>query len=214
MATFAHSKSNGSPPHFAGYSGHNTFKPGEMIHNVLQALCKDLSQFLKSRLGVPEEEGLVVLSELMKMDGSVAVTAENRMVCSLLSVEQERININAPRINNKTLTNPPFNLNLYVLFSAFWAAPLYVEALKALSYTIGFFQGKQVFTPANTPGLDPTIEKITIEIVNIDLKDMSNFWTALGAKHLPCMLFRIRMVSITSDIILEETPEIRTLDTQ
>lgn len=183
-----------------------------MIHNVLQALCKDLNVFLKSRFGVQEE--LVVLSELMNMDGTVAISAENRMVCSLLSVEQERTNMNAPRINNKVLTNPPYNLNLYVLFSAFFAASNYLEALKALSYTIGFFQGKQVFTPANTPGLEPNIDKITIEIVNVDLKDMSNFWTALGAKHLPCMLFRIRMVSITSDMILEETPEIRTLDTQ
>lgn len=154
---------------------------------------------------------MVVLGELMKLDGSPAVTTENVMICSLLNVEQERNNLNTPQGNSGVYKNPPFNLNLYVVFSAFYAS--YFEALKALSFTIGFFQGKLVFTPSNTPGLDSSIEKITLEIVNVDLKDLSNFWTALGAKHLPCIMFRIRMVSITSDIILEEIPEIRVLDT-
>ena len=174
-----------------------------MIHTVLQVISKDLDTFLKPKIG-GREEVVVVLSELMNnLDGSFAVATENRLICSLFNIEHERVNLNAP-LGKTASVNPPFNLNLYVLFAAFYNPARYVDALKAMSLTIGFFQGKQVFNPSNTPGLDPAIEKITVELVNIDMKDMSNFWTALGAKQLPCILCKIRMISITSDMILEE----------
>lgn len=182
-----------------------------MIHTVLQVIAKDLDAFLRGRFGGREE--VVILSGLMNnLDGSFAVSTENRVVCSLLNIEQERLNANAP-MGTRVLTNPPFNLNLYVLFSAFYKPDNYVDALKALSLTIGFFQGKQVFTPANTPGLDPAVEKLTVELVNVDMKDLGNLWTAVGAKHLPGILFKIRMLAISTDVVMEEITPITGLDT-
>lgn len=173
-----------------------------MIHSILQVLKNDLGVFLKKRLG--EREEVVVLSQLMNnSDGGFAVLEENRLICTLLNIEQERVNLNAP-LGHRTLSNPPFNLNLYVLFSAYYVPARYVGALRTLSLTLGFFQGKQVFTPANTPGMPATVDKIIVEMVNVDMKDLSNFWTALGAKQMPSVLFKIKMVSITADMVMEE----------
>lgn len=173
-----------------------------MIHSILQVLKNDLGAFLKKRLG--EREEVVLLSQLMNnADGGFAVSEENRLICTLLNIEQERLNLNAP-LGHRTLVNPPFNLNLYVLFSAYYAPNNYVGALRTLSLAIGFFQGKQVFTPANTPGMPATVDKIIAEMVNVDMKDLSNFWTALGAKQMPSVLFKIKMVSITADMVMEE----------
>jgi hypothetical protein len=184
----------------------------KMIHSILQVIKNDLGAFLKNRL--EEREDVVILSGLMNnADGSFAVGGENKLICSLLNIEQERINLNAPMGGN-ALVNPPFNLNLYVLFAAYYPPANYVRALKALSLTIAYFQGKQVFTPANTPGLPAGVEKMVVELVNVDLKDLSNFWTALGAKQLPAVLFKIRMVSITADIVMEEVTPIVGIDTQ
>lgn len=180
-----------------------------MIHHVLQVICKDLNTYLQNRSDLSEE--IVLLSEIMNPDGSVAVTQENRLVCSLLNIEQERLTINTP-VKGQALVNPPFNLNLYVVFSALYASNNYVEALKVISLTLAFFQGKQVFTPSNTPGLDAGIEKIAVEYINVDLKELGNIWTSLGSKHLPSILFKIRMLSITADVILEELPVIRAVD--
>ncbi|MBK8558151.1 MAG: DUF4255 domain-containing protein [Lewinellaceae bacterium] len=177
-----------------------------MIHTVLQAITKDLNAFLQNRFKLNED--MVSLSSLVALDGSVSIPSENKIVCTLLNIEQERMNLNAPH-NKQALVNQPINLNLYVLFSAYFSANNYIEALKAISYTIGFFQGKQVFTNANTANFPATIDKIVVEMVNMDMKDISNFWTALGANHLPCVLFRLRMISITADVIIEEYTLIR-----
>ncbi len=172
-----------------------------MIHNILQVITKDLNTFLQMRFQVEEE--IVLLSELVNnADGSFAIAGENKIVCSLINVEQERLHANSP-MGAKAMFNPPFNLNLYVLFSAFYNPASYVEALKALSYTIGFFQNKPVFTSANTPNLDQGVDKITIELANTDVKDQSSMWAAVGASHLPCALFKIRMLSITAERMLE-----------
>lgn len=172
-----------------------------MIHNILQVISKDLNTFLKMRF--QSSEDIVLLSELVNnADGSFAVAGENKMVCTLMNVEQERLHANSP-MGAKAMLNPPFNLNLYVLFSAFYNPANYFEALKALSYTIGFFQSKPLFTPANTPNLDPGVDKITIELANTNVEDQSSMWTAIGAKHLPCALFKIRMLSISADRMLE-----------
>jgi Pvc16 N-terminal domain len=182
-----------------------------MIHNVMLGLAKDLNFFLKKRLDLQED--VVILSELMNLDGTVAVNSENCVICSLLNIEQDRTGINASFADNQVVQNRPLSLNLYLLFSAFYAPENYLEALKAISFTLVFFQGKQVFTPANTPHLDVSISRIVVDLVNIDLKDLSNFWTALGAKHLPSILFRVRMLTLSADMILDETPDIKTLDT-
>ena len=185
----------------------------KMIYTVLDVIKQELDTFLLRRIDTRGKK-IVVLSELMNnADGAFAVGEEDKIVCTLLNIEQERTNLNAPS-GAKALVNPPFNLNLYALFSAYYRPDNCKQALEALSLTLAFFQGKQVFTPANTPGLTPAIEKIIVEMVNVDLKDLSNFWTALGAKHLPCVLLKIRMVSITADIVLEEFTPITGIDVQ
>ena len=66
-----------------------------MIHSILQVLKNDLGAFLKKRLG--EREEVVLLSQLMNnADGGFAVSEENRLICTLLNIEQERLNLNAP----------------------------------------------------------------------------------------------------------------------
>ncbi len=184
-----------------------------MIHTVLEVLTSELDQFLKPSMKVLPKENVVVLSALMNnADGAFAVETEGQVICSLFNIEQERSNLNAPNRSN-AVVNPPFNLNLYVLFAAYYKPNRYIEALKAISYTIAFFQGKQVFTAANTPSLPPNIEKVVVEMVNIEMKDISNFWTTLGAKHLPSIMIKVRMLSITSDLVMEETTPILGYDT-
>jgi len=184
-----------------------------MIHTVLPVIMGELDQFIRRRSPVPEPKARVTLSELMSLDGA-ALVEEDGVVCTLVNVEQERVNINH-RPAQQFRVNPPISLNLHVLLSAhFRSANNYKEALKSLSLIIAFFQGKQVFTPENTPGLPAGIEKISSELVNLDMRELSNFWTAVGSKHLPSVIYKLRMISISEEMILEEIPEIRGLDTE
>ncbi len=176
-----------------------------MIDQVMSAITSDLNGFLMRRMGV--QENVVELSALVNLDGSVAFRGQNKVLCSLVSVQQERTSYNMP-LGKGDLKNPPIQLSLFILFSAYYQPANYTEALKSLSSVIGFFQGKQVFTPQNTSKLDANVEKITVELFNFDIKELSNFWTAVGTKHLPSVLYKWRLLSITEDMILAETPQI------
>ncbi|MCB0676037.1 MAG: DUF4255 domain-containing protein [Saprospiraceae bacterium] len=185
-----------------------------MIHNVLKAIKDELDGFLKRRLpiGVDQTQPLVLLSELMNLDGTVNEDAFDKVICTLINVEQERVSLNVRPADHSVRTNPPINLNLYVLISANFRAGNYFNALGALSSVIAYFQGKQIFTPQNTPGLPTGIERITMELVNLDMRELSNFWTAVGSKHLPSVIYKFRMVSISEDLILEELREITAVE--
>lgn len=181
-----------------------------MIDHVLSTLVADLDAYLKRRLD--SDESVVELSALVNLDGSVAFRGQNKVLCSLVAVQQDRSTYNVP-LSKTALKNPPVQLNIYILFSAYFQAANYAQGLKALSNVIGFFQGKQVFTPQNTPGLNQGTDKISVELFNFDLKELSHFWTAFGVKHLPSALYRLRLLNITEDIILAELPEIISVDT-
>ena len=176
----------------------------------METICGELNSFLIRRQGLQQE--LVVLSELVNLDGSVAPQEDNKVLCTLINIEQERVNLGAPQ-RDRVKQNPPINLNLYVLFSAYYQPKNYREAIQVLGHIIGFFQGKQVFTPQNTPGLHASCEKLTVEMANLDIKEHSHFWTALGARHLPSVLYKWRFTALTEDQILEELPEIKGVTT-
>lgn len=92
---------------------------------------------------------------------------------------------------------PPTNLNIYVLISACFKTEQYLEGLHWLSEAIGFFQSKPVFDSRNTPGLPKEIEKLTMELVNVDIQEQGHFWSALSSKYLPSVIYKMKQVSIT-----------------
>lgn len=179
-----------------------------MIHLVLPIIVAELNGFLMR--AVADTEDRAVLSALVDQAGEIAFQGEDRVICTLTGVEQERTNLNQMR-SAAIVANPPIYLNLYLLFSSYFRD--YDEALKFLSLVIAFFQGKQVFTPQNTPELPDGVEKVSIEINNLDQHQQNQLWSAIGAKMMPSVSMKLRMVAITRDQILAEIPEITGIDT-
>ena len=177
-----------------------------MIHHILSAITDDLNSFLMRKNGA--QEPVVELSALVNLDGSIAISGKNKVVCSLVNIRQDRTTYNMT-LSKSEKKNPPVQLNLFILFSAYYQSDNYQEGLKALSNILGFFQGKQIFTPQNTSYLSGNIKKFTLELVDIDLNDIGNFWSALGGRHLPAVLYKCRLISITEDMILEDIPAIK-----
>ena len=58
-----------------------------MIHNLLPIVGAELNNYFKSRFDI--EEDRLILSNLMNLDGSVAVEGNNKVVCSLINVQEE-----------------------------------------------------------------------------------------------------------------------------
>ena len=81
--------------------------------------------------------------------------------------------------------------------------------------SVGFFQAKNVFTNDNTPALaaeDPNIKKLILEFYSYSFEQMYNFWSVLGTKYLPSVLYKVRLLKIQEDIVVGDALPIEEID--
>ena len=88
---------------------------------------------------------------------------------------------------------PEVRLNLYVLFAARFKA--YEHGLNQLGLVIRFFQQHGAMDHDNTPGLNPLIDKLVLELVTLPISERNEIWSALRMGYLPSVLFWARMLA-------------------
>lgn len=156
----------------------------------------------------------VKVSRFVKDDGTIAIPNDT-LGLTLVNVEEERImksqitHVTTPKGTVANI-NPEIKLNLYVLFAANFAD--YSSSLKFLSGVFRFFQSKTVFTSDNTPIMDPTIQKLIVELYSLSFEQQNHLWGYLGAKFIPSVLYKIRLVTIQECAVSDETPRLGVLD--
>ncbi|MBM3442387.1 MAG: DUF4255 domain-containing protein [Bacteroidetes bacterium] len=176
-----------------------------MIHTVLSAVTDQMNEFMRNELGIPED--IVVMNNLVDLKGDVSLQIENRVCLFLLRVEEEKMT-KAGGFQANPGSPPPMRINLYLVFAAHFPDPNYREALHFISLVIEFFQGKSTFDKSNTPGLSANIDKLIFEFVNQDLSEMNNMWSLIGAKYIPSVVYKVRMLTFSQFMIREEVPSI------
>lgn len=186
-----------------------------MIDKALNFLLEELNGFLARRF--QSNENMVALSGLVEPDGTIPLAIENKLVLTLVNAERETAARNAGGAPSafgglQSRVSPPLNLNLYVLVSANFPNN-YPEAVKFLSQAVAFFQAKPVFTPQGASGFPRELERLSCELVNLDFNQVNNLWGALGAKHLPSMVYKLRMITIQEAWISDRVPGISGTDT-
>lgn len=169
-----------------------------MLDTTLAFLTDRLNDHLQA--SYPTGEPHVVLSGLCHLDGTVNPGLENKIVLSLVNIEREGASGAAgpqlrPDGDGFARVPAPLNINVYVLVSACFFGN-YDQALKLLSAVLGYFQSTPVLTAPTVGAFPRGLEKLTLEIVNLDPHALSNLWSALGAKYAPSMLYKLRMFSI------------------
>lgn len=196
-----------------------------MLRTALEFLAEELNLYIKRKdadnFGNVDT---VVVSNLMKPDGSFAVAADQgndtfKIILTLVNLEEDRIAESQQyfqKVNDRIqVNNPPLNLNLHVLFSVFTSN--YVSGLRLLSYVIGFFQSHSVFDTETHPHLNnktdtgkpwQRIGRIVADLHPISFEQQNNLWAALGAKYMPSVIYRIRTVTFTDAEPKMEAPPI------
>ena len=182
-----------------------------MIAAAVSRVAQELNQTLQRR--AQSTENMVVVSSLLEADGQPAAYAADKLAVFLVNLEREaapnramtRVDGGAGRT---ALSQPPIYLNLLVMFAANFSGGKYPEALKFISHTAAFFQGRPTFDHQNTPDLDAGIERLTLEIENLSIADLGNLWGILGGRYLPSLLYRMRMVVIDSDQLAAQEPQV------
>lgn len=179
-----------------------------MIYESLACIADQMNTFFRSRLKITEDK--VLLSALVNQDGSVAIQGENKILLTLVNMVRDTgIKPAGSTGSGVTIqTSKPVCLHLYLLFSCYFTAANYGESLRFLSFIISFFQENHVFDHANTPQLDPGINKLILEMESIDGDRLGNMWSTLGAKYMPSVLYKLRMVILNPASVREYRPVI------
>ena len=172
-----------------------------MIDAAISHIAGQLNQYLKRSFDLNED--IVVVSNILEQDGSVASNVANKLVMFLINVEKDTSplrpqNSRTTGLDRSVVSYPPIYLNLYLMVAGHFSGNNYPEALKFLSNTISFFQRRPVMDHENTPDLDSRIEKLILDIENLNIKDLSTLWSAITGKYLPSVIYKVRMVAFDS----------------
>jgi hypothetical protein len=186
-----------------------------MIDDALKTLADQAQGFLERNSGSSGDlQGRICLANVVNPeDGSVALEPDSLGLC-LVNIEEERVTksqrASAPAAGRVAYLNPELKLNLHVLIAANYK--VYRTGLHFLSSVIRFFQAKSVFTPENTPELASGIQKLIVEMYTLNLEQQNHLWGALGAKYLPSVFYKVRMLTIQEELVAEEQPPITVVD--
>jgi len=156
-----------------------------MIDTTLSFLAGELNGFLGTIF--PASEPRAVLSGLVNADGSPPPGIENRIVISFANLERETA-VAAGGIQN---------LDIFFLLSSSFRGN-YAEALRFLSVSIDFFHSTPVFIPQNSAGFPEGVERLVIEMVNLNIRDVHDLWSGMGCRYLPSAFFRARVITSPS----------------
>lgn len=181
------------------------------VVQVAQALNSELQRTLRL------SEQLVVVSGLYEPDGSPAAHVQNKLALFLVGIERDTTPELRPAREASGGRPPrmtqPVALNLLLMFAAAFSASNYAEALKLVSSTIAFFQATPVLDHHNLPDLDPRIDRLTLDIENLGLADLSHVWGTFGGRYQPSVLYRLRLITISSGRAEAQQPVVRQTQT-
>ncbi|MCG8573689.1 MAG: DUF4255 domain-containing protein [Flavobacteriales bacterium] len=194
-----------------------------MIDKALEFLKGEVETHLELvNETVAPADDFIVLSNVAKENGEWAIP-NNKIGMSLINIEEEKVFKDQEFLHRNEAGeieqyNPNIKLNLYVLFCARYVDGdgdnNYNEGLKQLSNIIGFFQGKYVFTADNSPLMDPSLQKLIVELYSYSFEQQYNFWSILGAKYLPSVLYRVRLVTYQEKVLQNQNQPLSIVDIQ
>ncbi|GAB3126408.1 Pvc16 family protein [Novispirillum itersonii] len=173
----------------------------DLIGTTLELIRGRLNDSIQNLDNRPED--WVILSNIVDVDGKPYEAAINKIVLCVTSMQDEKVistfnpMLRGPEGKYGQVT-PPLYLDVNVAFIANFYNKNYRDGLVAISRTISYFQQNPYFNQQNLPGLDPAIDKLNLEFVNLDPVDLNYVMGMLGAKYLPSVFYKIRLLPFAS----------------
>jgi hypothetical protein len=192
-----------------------------MLVEAMSLLLNQLNQYIVRADGGPiGASSQVVWGNIAQLDKpEIATELDNHLVMTLVKLEEERALKNGKAFTTSAAgevvyRNRPLNLNLFVVFTANFRN--YGTGLRRLAQVLTFFQGKQKFTPENSPGSLPQAPladfSLTMDLLSLTFEEINHLWGFLGAKQSPFALYRGRLVTLADMPALEGGGVIQDID--
>lgn len=170
-----------------------------MINKVLTVLKDRLNL---PKIGLQDQAGeIAVIGNIAKHEDDTS-NLDNKVVITLLSVEEESTMKNTPRYlkfneseNIMERESQPAYLNLYVMIAA--NKNMYDGALVNISKVIEIFQTNNVLK-YNAVSDEENDFIFRIELHSVPFDQLSYIWGLLGGKIMPSVLYKISVVKIVA----------------
>jgi len=183
-----------------------------MIFEIIQILTEDVNQYL-SDIGLEKSIVAENIAFLESQNETVAKILDDKVALTLININEEATLKNFPNHTyegTKTIyKNSVIHLNLFILFSA--NRNNYANSLNDISKIIEFFQGKKLFTQANTIYNRSNVAmgnvenfRFTVELYTPTFEELNYIWGTLGGKQLSSALYKVSMVQIERNINLND----------
>lgn len=167
------------------------------MNQAIEYLTKRLNNHLKQIFGLPED--IVIAGRLVDSKGSVPMENQNKLVLSIVNITAEEIR---PVYGQKVgfakgeVREQQLVLNLDLLLTANFSNEL--EAARFLTAGIQIFHEQPYFTKEIDPTLPFELNKVTLEMQNLSLKELEALWGAIGTSMLPAAMYKVRTVQTNS----------------
>lgn len=182
------------------------------LRGTLELVRRRLNQFIHA--ADPRPEDWVILSNLVDHSGNPHEGAKGKIVMFLANIQREvTISTYKPNVpvsrGRYAVVASPLHIDLFVLFYANFYDSTYIQGLEAISRTISFFQQNPWFTKESLPGLDPAIEKLSFELVNLEPVELNYLMGLTGSKYLPSVYYKVRMIPFQAGAIQQQRRGVR-----
>jgi hypothetical protein len=173
-----------------------------MTDDILAAVVIALNQFLTKKMGEehPDPSPYVILdniSRFSQQQNNAHSILNDRVVVTLINIEEDRVlhHSYASQSAAGAASPPKQKLSLYCLFSI--PVEPYSRALQFLSLVMEFFfhHPRIALAPylGNIEVSDLFPENVEVEMVSLNIEQLSQLWTVLGCKQVPSAYYKIRI---------------------
>ena len=183
-----------------------------MLHKALEFLKDQLKPAIKTT----GQSEAVELTTIVNAKGDLNIV-EGQLCMMLVNIEEERFLKAQPQREKRMgdqvqFANPEIKLNLLVMLAVNPAKTDYAGSLTRLSEAVTFFQGTSFFEKTKVPPLGPEIEQLSVELFSLTLEQQNQMWASLGAKYLPSVVYKIRLVVIDRALFGNNQTVIKAID--
>ena len=176
--------------------GPEAYNPRQMIDSALSFIADEANAHLLKRSG--SGLGAINIGPIAD-DRGLWTVPQDSVRMYLFQIDEERTT--REQIPERTLVGgrevtlpSALKLNLVLLFAGRFQQ--YDQALRTLSLILSFFHARPMFTVANSPAIPVGFERMAMDLLSYGPEQMNQMWACLGAKHLPSVVYRLRLVAL------------------
>lgn len=181
--------------------------------DVLLIYIRDLlNEHFRNEFDISENK--VILSNIVKPDGSAAQNVDDKVVFFLVTLNEESTLRNSSNRSpgkddgSFALKTSPLHLNLQLLFCSNFDSNVYIEGLSYLSSLVRFFHTNKIITLDHLNNSSQNSHKLSFELCKLDYDQLSHLWSAVGSKLMPSVIYKVGMVVFDDTPIKKVTPAI------